>query len=113
MKHALLTTPSSKDLFVEDVIESSLTKVMGGSQLSLLRNLSSKSEKQSTSPASSSGQHRSGPSYRRFSSRSRPFSRRSRGTKSSSSSSPLPVRKSKVSFGGIMHSPTPKKGFRE
>ena len=55
IKHSLLTTPLAKELFTEEVIVSSLTKVMGDSQLSLLHNLSSKGGKQSASPASSSG----------------------------------------------------------
>ena len=105
VKHSLLTAPSSKELFVEQVIESSLTKVMGDSQLLLLCSLSSKGGKQSASPASSSGQRRICSLYGRFSSPSRPFSSHSHGTKRSSSS--LPARMLKVSFGGIMHSPTP------
>ena len=111
VKLALLMTPLSKELFSEDVITSSLTQVMGDSQLSLLRNPSSKSGKQSASPASSSGHRCSGSSAGRFSSRSRPFSRCSRGAKCSSSSSP--ARKSVMLFGGIMRSPTLKKSFRE
>ena len=56
VKHTLLSTPSSMELFDEEVIWSSLTQVKDNSQLLLLRNLSSKGEKQSASPASTSGQ---------------------------------------------------------
>ena len=96
VKHELLTTPSLTELFSEDFISSSLTQVMGDSQLLLLRNLSSKSGKQPALLASSSGQRRGGSSAGQFSPRSRPFSRHSHGVKRSSSSSP--ARKSKVCF---------------
>ena len=111
VKHALLSTlTSSSELFHEEVIRSSLTQVKDDSQFSLLRNLSSlKGEKQSASPASTSGQRRRGSSA--FSSSSCPclFSRRSRGSECAASSSP--GRKCKVSFKGIRRSPTPKKNF--
>ena len=110
VKHALLSTPSSAELFDEEIIRSSLTQVKDDSQLSLLRNLSSlNGERQSASPASTSGQHRHGSSSGQFSFCSRPFLRLSRGSEHAVSSSP--GRKSKVSFGGIMHSPTPKTNF--
>ena len=99
VKHSLLSTLSSTELFGEEVIRSSLIQVKDDSQLSLLRNLPSlKGEKQSASPAFTSGQRRHGSSSGQYSSRSRPFSRRSHGSKGVASSSP--GRKLKVSFGG-------------
>ena len=73
VKHMLLTTPSSTELFSEDVILSLLTEVKDDLQLSLLCNLSSKGGKQSTSAASYSSQRRCGSSAGRFSSCSHPF----------------------------------------
>ena len=110
VKHTHISTPSSSELFDEEVIRSSLTQVKDDSQLSLLWNLSSlKGEKQSASPSSSSGQRRLGSSAFPSSSRSHLLSRRSRRSKRAASSSP--GRRSKVSFRGILRSPTPKKDF--
>ena len=110
VKHALLSTPSSSDLFDEEVIRYSLTQVEDDSRLSLLKNLSSpKGGNQSASTSSPSGRRRCDSSSASSSSRSREFSRPYRGSKRPASSSPS--RQSKVAFKDILRSPTPKKNF--
>ena len=59
IKHALLTSPSSSSLFVEDVIRDLLTQVKKDFHLKLLKYLSSsRGGKQTASSASTSGQRR-------------------------------------------------------
>ena len=99
VKHALLSTPSSKKLFIENVILTSLTKVTNDSQLSLLKNLSSlKGGGKSASSFSSSGYRCRDASS--SSSRGR-GSRSFRGSKRSASSSPS--RRKKVSAVACLH----------
>ena len=75
VKRALLSTPSSSDLFDEEVIRLSLTQVKDDCQLSLSKNLSSlKGGKQSASSSSSPGPRRRDSSSASSSSRSRGFS---------------------------------------
>ena len=107
VKCALLTTPSSQKLFSKDVILTSLTQVTNDSQLSLLKNLSSlKGGGKSASSSSPSG-------FRLRDSSS--FSSRGHGSRSFCCSkrmaSSSPSRQKKVSFKGILCSPTLKKGF--
>ena len=96
MKNTLLSTPSSKDLFSEDVILASLTQVKDESRLSLLKKLSSlKGEGKAASTSSSSSRGCSSKSF----------------CSSKCSASSLPSRRKKVAFKGILYSPTLKKGF--
>ena len=99
IKHTLHSTPSKSALFDEEVIRNLLTQVKDDSQLSLLKNLSSlKGGKQSASTSSSSGRCRRDSSSRSYC-----------GSKQPASSSLFC--RSKVTFKGILHSPTLKKNF--
>ena len=105
VKHALLTAPSTSNLFAEMVITDSLTQVREDSHLTLMKNLSSsKGGKGSASSSSSSGQ-RNG-SLTSSPSPSTTYSRTSwnqRGTKRPAS--PSPSRRPKSALKAAKRSP--------
>ena len=106
VKHALLSTPPSQKLFSEDVILTLLTQVTNDSQLSLLKNFLSQGWGKSASSSSSLGYRcQDASSFSLRGCGSRPSS----GYKCSASASPSGCKK--VSFKGILDSPTLKKFF--